>query len=399
MNLNMEMILKALLFCQGVDGRRGLPIKFTAEPGTAKSSVIKQVALKHGLAVIVVIACIREPSDFAGLPIPTTKKMADKILTMVEFAAADWAVQAAEAKYVVVFLDEINQAPPAVQAALMRVVLEGCVGDLQLPSTVRFVAAMNSTEDATAGWDLALPLANRFGHMQWQAPGVEEWTDWLISLPSTPGPVDVQAEFDAEEEDDRVDAMWPQPWAKARGLVAAFVRSRPELLHDKPAAGSPQASGAWASRRTWEMATRAMTSAEIHGLSPADTDAVISSFVGDGPGRELAAFRDMCRLPDPYDLLDGKVSWQHDPTRLDVSMAILSMCAASFESTTMPNREKRASFFYKNIAKSVVEDAADLLIMPVRKMIQYRLAAVPGADPIVKHMVPMLRAAGITDQK
>src|SRR5207248_8810483 len=41
------------------------------------------------------------------------------------------------------FLDELTTAPPAVQAAMLRVVLERVVGDVTLPPAVRVVAAAN----------------------------------------------------------------------------------------------------------------------------------------------------------------------------------------------------------------------------------------------------------------
>ena len=58
--------------------------------------------------------------------------------------------------------DEISTAPPAVQAALLRVVLERTVGDLRLPDAVSLVAAANTPEQAAGGWELSPPLANRF---------------------------------------------------------------------------------------------------------------------------------------------------------------------------------------------------------------------------------------------
>src|SRR3954454_5092288 len=108
-----------------------------------------------------VIASIREPSYFAGLPVVAGAG------ARVDFAPPRWAVALAEAAESVAFFDEISPAPPAVQAALLRVVLERTVGDLALPDGVAVVAAANSPEQAADGWDLAAPLANRFCHRDW----------------------------------------------------------------------------------------------------------------------------------------------------------------------------------------------------------------------------------------
>lgn len=57
--------------------------------------------------------------------------------------------------------DEISTAPPAVQAALLRVVLERVVGDLELPDGVAVIAAANPPEQAAGGWDLSATISRR----------------------------------------------------------------------------------------------------------------------------------------------------------------------------------------------------------------------------------------------
>src|SRR5204862_8275965 len=86
----------------------------------------------------------------------------------VDFAPPRWAVDLAHAGRGIAFFDEISTAPPAVQAALLRVVLERTVGDLALPDAVAVVAAANPPEQAAEGWDLSAPLANRLCHLAWQ---------------------------------------------------------------------------------------------------------------------------------------------------------------------------------------------------------------------------------------
>src|ERR1039457_7360665 len=94
-------------------------------PGTGKTSVIRAMASGLGWPCETVIASIREPSDFAGLPVVVGEG--------VRFAPPTWARRLAEAGRGLLFLDELSTAPPAVQAALLRVVLERVVGDLTLP--------------------------------------------------------------------------------------------------------------------------------------------------------------------------------------------------------------------------------------------------------------------------
>ena len=52
--------------------------------------------------------------------------------------------QADEYDTIVLFLDELNSAPPSVQAAAYQLVLNGKIGQYKLPSNVKIVAAGKS---------------------------------------------------------------------------------------------------------------------------------------------------------------------------------------------------------------------------------------------------------------
>ena len=143
----------------GVAVAARVPVLLWGAPGTGKTSAIRAMADAMGLPCETVIASIREPSDFAGLPIVVGGE--------VRFAPPSWARRLAEAGRGLLFLDELSTAPPAVQAALLRVVLERAVGDLTLPDEVAVVAAANPPEQAADGWDLSAPLANRLCHLAW----------------------------------------------------------------------------------------------------------------------------------------------------------------------------------------------------------------------------------------
>jgi hypothetical protein len=158
-----------------------------------------------------VIASIREPADFAGLPVVTGA--GDDVA--VTFAPPAWARRLSGADRGLLFFDEISTAPPAVQAALLRVVLERTVGDLTLPRGVAIVAAANPPELAADGWDLSPPLANRFCHLDWPADArrmAEGFTGgW--GLPPVP----------------QLPPDWEATTALARSWVAGFVSVRPPL--------------------------------------------------------------------------------------------------------------------------------------------------------------------------
>src|SRR3954468_24601078 len=151
--------LEALTLAVAAD----LPVLLWGEPGIGKTATLTQLAEGFGLPLTTVIASVHEPSDFAGLPIVGD----DPAVQGVPMAPPDWAVRLVRAGKGLLFLDELSTATPAVQAALLRVVLERRVGALQLPPGVRIVAAANPRASAADGWELSPPLANRFVHLYW----------------------------------------------------------------------------------------------------------------------------------------------------------------------------------------------------------------------------------------
>lgn len=378
-----EKILKAAIFTPGPNGRWGLPLLLEGKPGTAKTSRVYQLATANGLPIEVVIASLREPSDFLGLPIPNKDGT-------LHYAAPSWAARLKQAGRGVAFLDELNTAPPAVQAALLRVVLDGAVGDLMLPTTIRFIAAQNATDEAAGGWDLAPPLANRFGHIRWENPEPEVWTDWLLG-----GAQEGEHSFDSSEEEKRVEAGWNSPSAVARGLIAGFIRRRPSLLHAMPKLGNPEASRAWPSPRTWEMAARALASAQLHELTQVEEEEFVSAFIGAGTASEFFGWREKTDLPDPAELLDGKVKYKHDEKRLDRTLAVLCACAALVAPSNAEKRNPRAAKLW-TILSDVTGDAVDVIVPAARTMVKSRLAAMPEARAVLAKINPVLAAAGVT---
>ena len=216
----------------------GAPVLAWGPPGVGKTATVIAVADALSLPLEVVLASIREPSDFSGLPV-----IRDDGVSM---EAPSWARRLAASGKGILFLDEISTAPPAVQAALLRVVLDRVVGDLSLPSGVAVVAAANPPEQAAGGWDLSPPLANRFCHLSWGLD-TQGWIDGMIQGWPTPQVV-------------RVPDGWESGIPAARAIVAAFIRHRPHLLLQIPAS-EEQAGKAWPSPRSWDMASLAASDA------------------------------------------------------------------------------------------------------------------------------------------
>jgi hypothetical protein len=279
-----------------------VPTLVWGSPGVGKSSAVESWARDRGLPLWTVIASVREPSDFAGLPV------VDATDGTVRFAPPAFAREANETGGVL-FFDELTTAPPAVQSALLRAVLEMAFGDLRLdPERVAVVAAANPTDEAAGGWDLAPPLANRFSHFDFHLSADE----WATSFPGYWGRPPTLRFGDREVPES--------DWARARVLVAAFLRTRPNLLHALPNDDIKRA-GPWPSPRSWDYASRAL--ALIPHDRPDQSIAAVAGCVGTAAASEYLQWVAHMDLPDPRTLLRRPSSYKH-PERSDKAYVILS---------------------------------------------------------------------------
>lgn len=292
-----------LLTVMRAAGRAGVSVLLWGDPGIGKSALMQGLADADGLPMETVVASLREPADFAGLPVVRD--------TGVELSPPAWASRLATCDEGYLFLDELTTAPPAVQAAALRIVLDRVVGDLTLPRGIRVVAAANPPENAADGWDLAAPMANRFLHIDHQ-PLTEDWIDGMTTGFQVP-------------TSGRVLDYSPFARSASRAEVASFIRTRPDLLHALPK--DDAATGrAWPSHRTWTM-----TADVLALLDPGDTPATLlaaTGLVGEGAGSEFIAWRALHDLPDPAEVLrdPASVDWAAlEPSR---AWAILTAVTA-----------------------------------------------------------------------
>lgn len=354
----------------GVAISAGTPVLLWGPPGTGKTSAVRAMADAAGWPCETVIASIREPADFAGLPIVTT----DDGTSGVEFAPPRWAIRLAAAGRGVVFFDELSTAPPAVQAALLRVVLERTVGDLALPEAVSVVAAANPPEQAADGWDLSAPLANRFCHLEWplEARAV---SDGFVSGWPTPAP-------------PKLPDGWAGRVPVARSWVAAFLTSRPELALAVP--GDLAAAGrAWPSPRSWDMAARLLAASEAADVDEQMTSALVRGCVGPGAGVEFLTWLTEADLPDPEEALARPEAFVL-PERGDRAYAALSSVAAAVAADPSGDRWERGWRVFGRAASA----APDVAAAAARTLARCRPPGAP-LPPEIELFIPLLRDADL----
>ena len=109
-----------------------IPMLLIGSPGVGKSALVEEVAAARKLPARVLLGSTVDPTDIGGLPVPRRDGVDRLPLRLIRDCADAPGV---------LFLDELSCAPPSVQAALLRLILERCAGDVRLHVGSRVVAA------------------------------------------------------------------------------------------------------------------------------------------------------------------------------------------------------------------------------------------------------------------
>jgi hypothetical protein len=361
-NIEMSVAHEALVTSVAA----GVPVLLWGSPGTGKTAVVRALGESFGWPVEVVVGSIREPTDFAGLPVVVDGG--------VRLAAPAWARRLVEAGHGLLFLDELTTAPPAVQAAMLRIVLERVVGDLELPPGVRVVAAANPPEQAADGWDLAPPLANRLVHLDWPVDAAAVAKGLAVGFPKPAA--DGHAELDQKRQ------------VAARAAVAAFLKVRPALVLNVPTVAAKAGKG-WPSPRSWETTATLLAMCDTVGADEDVRAALIIGAVGEGAGIEFLSWLAHADLPDPEVVLANPDDFEL-PERSDRAFAVLTAVA----SVAIAHGDADSwSAAWRVLAKAT-EVAPDVATLVAQSL----AAARPQGAVLpleVLHLTPVLKAAGL----
>lgn len=386
-----QRIVWMALFVPGIEGRRGLPFIIKGSPGSAKTSILRQLARAGGLPSTTMLGSIRTPTDYLGVPFKQVRKVVDpETFAQVEipythYAPPGWALELSLQGRSLAIYDEFNTASLSVQNAMLRVMFEGVVGEHQLPPGVRQLAAMNPISQATGGRELSLALQNRLGVIDWPDVTPQEFARHHLR-----GGQITDETIVAEQEEQRVDELYPMAWSRALGQVTGFLERRPELMSKVPTT----LGTAWPSARSWELTMRVVAGCEVYDMTPNEELLAGSAFVGANVFGEFVRWRKDADLPDPAELLDGKAHFEHVPARLDRTVAVLSSCTALVTPTAASARKERGEALWKLI-RDLPEGALDLTLPSMTALCQAGMGNGGTAFKAMARVEPVMSAAGM----
>ena len=146
------------------------PVMLHGSPGVGKSAVVRQVAAQRGIDLIDLRLSQLDPVDLRGVPSVDTKKRITSWNTP-NFLPTDGKG--------ILFLDEINSAAQATQAAAYQLVLDRKLGDYVLPPGWVIIAAGNRSTDRAIVNQMSTALKNRFIHLNYEV-NIDDWCDWAL---------------------------------------------------------------------------------------------------------------------------------------------------------------------------------------------------------------------------
>jgi hypothetical protein len=261
------------------------PLFLWGPPGIGKSELVEGIARDMGGLMIDLRLGQMEPTDIRGIPFYNKDSGKMDWAPPVELPDEETASQY---PIVVLFLDELNSAPPSVQSAAYQLILNRRIGKYILPKNVVMVAAGNRESDKGVTYRMPTPLANRFIHQEMKVD-FASWQEWAVTN-------------------------------KVHKDVVGYLSFAKQDLYDFDA---KSASRAFATPRSWNFVSELLSD----GVDDETMTNLIAGTVGEGLAVKFMAHRKIAgRMPKPEDILSGKVNDLDVKEVSAMYSLVISMC-------------------------------------------------------------------------
>lgn len=160
----------------------GTPVVLVSQPGQGKTAVVYALAAERDYDVITIVGSQKDRTDITGMPtlVDFTVTRPDgsvETVRQVEYAVEEWQRTVMENKRVVVFLDELNTAPPDVVSSLLTILADRRFPNGEvMPEETVILGAMNDRDTGSEYHDMSPALVNRLCLAAYHMP-LGAWLD------------------------------------------------------------------------------------------------------------------------------------------------------------------------------------------------------------------------------
>jgi len=200
--------------------------------GIGKSDLIRSLGKQLNRKVIDFRLSQVDSTDLRGIPFcpPGSDKM-------VWAAPSTFPTDPEDSS--ILFFDELNCAPPSIQAAAYQLILDRRIGDYFLPKNCLVVAAGNRDSDKGVTFKMATPLLNRFCHIELKAD-LNCWVEWASVEENGILPLIVEylknnkTDFIAELQTPQRAFATPRSWKFVSDVMKSFLEDNNLTTKDIP---------------------------------------------------------------------------------------------------------------------------------------------------------------------
>jgi len=312
-------------------------------PGIGKSAIVHQIAKEYGLKVIDLRLAQCDPTDLMGFPQIDAARQKAGYVPMDTFPIEGEPLPGGYNGWLL-FLDEANSAPKAVQAAAYKIILDRMVGQTRLHKNCAVVAAGNQESDNAIVEPMSTALQSRLVHIE------------LV--------------IDATE--------WTDNWAANNDIdhrISDYIKFKPgQLFTFTP----DHTDKTYACSRTWEFANRVL---KVTDEASPERLPMLAGTLSEGVAREFVTFMKIYNdLPKPAQLvnspetiqvpqepsilfaLTGSISHIANADNMSQLMKYIKRLPVEFQVVTMREtvRRNKTMMAHTAVQKWVSESATDL---------------------------------------
>jgi len=350
----------------------GLHFNIEGPKGIGKTTLIRAVAERLGLASAV---------------IPTATLTPDDLGTLTPLAGPEVPILGAfrrmlEAKRGVLVFDDMTAALRQVQNGMLSIALDRHVGAIPLGGGIRTMSLTNPQGAGSAMFEMNDALANRMAQFSIQGPTHLERVEFYNEegMPRSASVLDFE---------EIVQTKWDRVWPKAVELFLGFSKRHSALI-DAPVPEGCEGQP-WATTRSFDLAARA--AATCWALDKPELEPYfMGALCGEVFAKEFQTYRHDQQLPDPEDVLKG--GWQHDPRRLDLTYGVVSCVARHVKMCEDAKEREERGIKFLEVLGQIVKTAPDVVVSPFRIMSRIGLSTRSASARVRAAVQPVAQELG-----